>query len=57
VSSRGRVEGSRGTPRFSIVHNTDQSFAALKNLAAYLALRRENVLGDWRRAVDADPST
>jgi signal transduction histidine kinase len=37
------------------VHDTDQSSVALKNLASYLAQRREPVLNAWRRAVDADP--
>ena len=37
------------------MHNTDQSSAGLKNLAAHLAQRRESVLSAWRRAVDADP--
>lgn len=37
------------------MHNSEPASATLKQLAAYLAERRDAILGAWRRAVDADP--
>jgi signal transduction histidine kinase len=37
------------------VHNEETDSASLNALAAFLAERREAILGAWRRAVDADP--
>ncbi len=37
------------------MQNSDEAPVALKNLAAYLAARRDAILGAWRCAVDADP--
>jgi signal transduction histidine kinase len=37
------------------VQNSESTFAALKELAAYLGKRREAILRAWRDAVDSDP--
>jgi signal transduction histidine kinase len=37
------------------VHDPDASSAALKEIAAFLAQRRDAILAAWRSAVDADP--
>lgn len=37
------------------MHELEPTSATLRQLAAYLAERRENILAAWRRAVDADP--
>jgi signal transduction histidine kinase len=37
------------------VQNSEPASSALKDLAAFLAERREAILAAWRRAVDADP--
>jgi signal transduction histidine kinase len=37
------------------VHEPDVSSAALKEIAAFLAQRRDAILAAWRSAVDADP--
>ena len=37
------------------MHNSEESSATLKNLAAHLAERRDAILRAWRSAVDADP--
>ena len=33
----------------------DRPYEALKMLASHLARRRDTILSEWRRAVDADP--
>lgn len=38
------------------MHNTDLSSDAVKQLAVYLAQRRETILNHWRKAVDSDPA-
>src|SRR5678815_3647583 len=37
------------------VEKIDRPYEALKMLASHLARRRDTILSEWRRAVDADP--
>jgi signal transduction histidine kinase len=42
-------------PEGGAVHDPETSIAALKDMAAFLAERREAILTAWRGAVDSDP--